>query len=310
MNQSMSKIIRIGTRSSELALWQANLVASQLKEKGFNSEIIEINSKGDIVLDKPLYRLGVVGVFTRNLDIAMLNGEIDIAVHSLKDVPTDLPEGIVQAAVLERANYNDILVYKNDTDFLIDEIGIIATGSLRRRAQWLHKYPSHTVVDLRGNVNTRLKKLQDNFWNGAVFAAAGLERINLLPKNHIVLDWMLPAPAQGAIMITALEKDQEILNICAQLNHENTAIAVNMEREFLNTMEGGCTAPIAALATINDDTVTFRGALFSLDGSRKLEFLEKISLSEIEGAGKKYAETMLAQGGDKMMKEIKAEINS
>ncbi|MDH3381219.1 MAG: hydroxymethylbilane synthase, partial [Flavobacteriaceae bacterium] len=151
----MQKIIRIGTRSSELALWQANLVAKQLKDKGYNSEIVEINSKGDIVLDKPLYRLGVVGVFTRNLDIAMLKGEIDIAVHSLKDVPTDLPEGIVQAAVLERANYNDILVFKTDTDFLNNENAIIATGSLRRKAQWLNKYPNHLVEDLRGNVNTR-----------------------------------------------------------------------------------------------------------------------------------------------------------
>ncbi|MDO9261960.1 MAG: hydroxymethylbilane synthase, partial [Flavobacteriaceae bacterium] len=168
----MRKIIRIGTRSSELALWQANLVAKQLKNKGYQSEIIEINSKGDIVLDKPLYRLGVVGVFTRNLDIAMLKGEIDIAVHSLKDVPTDLPDGIVQAAVLERANYHDILVYKNDTNFLNDENAILATGSLRRKAQWLNKYPTHSVVDLRGNVNTRLQKLQDNLWNGAIFAAA------------------------------------------------------------------------------------------------------------------------------------------
>jgi hydroxymethylbilane synthase len=306
----MQKIIRIGTRSSELALWQANLVAKQLKDKGYNSEIVEINSKGDIVLDKPLYRLGIVGVFTRNLDIAMLKGEIDIAVHSLKDVPTDLPEGIVQAAVLERANYHDILVFKSDTDFLNNENAIIATGSLRRKAQWLNKYPNHLVEDLRGNVNTRLQKLKDNLWDGAVFAAAGLERINLLPENHIVLDWMLPAPAQGAIMITALEKDVEVLKICAQLNHQNTAIAVNMEREFLNKMEGGCTAPIAALATFEDDCVIFRGALFSLDGSHKLEFLERISMDEIKDAGKKCAESMLANGGDKMMFEIKAEMNS
>lgn len=306
----MQKIIRIGTRSSELALWQANLVAKQLKDKGYNSEIVEINSKGDIVLDKPLYRLGIVGVFTRNLDIAMLKGEIDIAVHSLKDVPTDLPEGIVQAAVLERANYHDILVFKSDTDFLNNENAIIATGSLRRKAQWLNKYPNHLVEDLRGNVNTRLQKLKDNLWDGAVFAAAGLERINLLPENHIVLDWMLPAPAQGAIMITALEKDVEVLKICAQLNHQNTAIAVNMEREFLNKMEGGCTAPIAALATFEDDCVIFRGALFSLDGSHKLEFLERISMDEIKDAGKKCAESMLANGGDKMMFDIKAEMNS
>lgn len=306
----MQKVIRIGTRSSELALWQANLVAKQLKDNGYNSEIVEINSKGDIVLDKPLYRLGVVGVFTRNLDIAMLKGEIDIAVHSLKDVPTDLPDGIVQAAVLERANFNDILVFKNDTNFLNDENAILATGSLRRKAQWLNKYPTHTVIDLRGNVNTRLQKLQDNLWNGAIFAAAGLERINLLPKNHIVLDWMLPAPAQGAIMITALEKDVEVLQICSKLNHQNTAIAVNMEREFLNTMEGGCTAPIAALAIIEKDVVIFRGALFSLDGNHKLEFLERIPMNDTKDAGKKCAEKMLENGGAEMMAAIKMEMNS
>ncbi len=306
----MQKLIRIGTRSSELALWQANLVAKQLQNKGYQSEIVEINSKGDIVLDKPLYRLGVVGVFTRNLDIAMLKGEIDIAVHSLKDVPTDLPEGILQAAVLERANFHDILVFKNDTKFLNEENAILATGSLRRTAQWLNKYPTHTVVDLRGNVNTRLQKLKDNFWNGAIFAAAGLERINLLPKNHMVLDWMLPAPAQGAIMITALEKDVDVVQICNQLNHQNTAIAVNMEREFLNTMEGGCTAPIAALATFEKDSIIFRGALFSLDGKHKLEFLEKIELNDFKDAGKKCAEKMLANGGAAMMLEIKTQMNS
>ena len=173
---------------------------------------------------KPLYELGIVGVFTRNLDIAMLKGDIDIAVHSLKDVPTVLPEGIVQAAVLERASYNDILVWKDNVEFLSSQTATIATGSLRRKAQWLNRSPDHTIVGLRGNVNTRLQKLNDNDWNGAIFAAAGLQRIKKLPKNHTNLSWMVPAPAQGVIMITALADDAEILEVCKQLNHKETEI--------------------------------------------------------------------------------------
>jgi len=202
----MQKIIRIGTRESQLALWQANKVRKELAELGYESEIVPIKSTGDIILDKPLYELGITGVFTKNLDIAMLNGDIDIAVHSLKDVPTVLPEGIVQGAVLKRANYNDILVLKDTEEFFGQPNGVIATGSLRRKAMWLNRYPTHKVVDLRGNVNTRLQKLQDNDWNGAVFAAAGLERIGKRPKGAINLSWMIPAPAQGAIMVACLER--------------------------------------------------------------------------------------------------------
>ena len=186
----MSKTIRIGTRDSELALWQAHTVQKKLNDLGYKTEITAVKSQGDIILDKPLYELGITGIFTKTLDIAMLNGQVDIAVHSMKDVPTALPIGIMQAAVLERANTLDILVHKGNLEFL-NSNGTIATGSLRRQAQWLNKYPNHTVVDLRGNVNTRMQKLQDSDWNGAVFAAAGLERINLKPENYINLDWMV-----------------------------------------------------------------------------------------------------------------------
>jgi hydroxymethylbilane synthase len=172
----MSKSIRIGTRDSELALWQAHTVQNKLEDLGYKTEIIAVKSQGDIILDKPLYELGITGIFTKTLDLAMINGQVDIAVHSMKDVPTALPQGIVQAAVLERANVLDILVHKGNLDFLISN-GTIATGSLRRQAQWLHRHPNHKVVDLRGNVNTRMQKLKDNDWNGAVFAAAGLERV-------------------------------------------------------------------------------------------------------------------------------------
>ncbi|HER40962.1 MAG TPA: hydroxymethylbilane synthase, partial [Salinimicrobium catena] len=148
----MSRVIRIGTRDSELALWQANAVKNALEKLGQASKLVPVKSQGDLVLDKPLYEFGITGIFTKTLDVAMITDQIDIAVHSMKDVPTALPKGIVEAAVLKRANTQDILIHKG-TDFLNDE-GIVATGSLRRQAQWLHKYPNHEIVDLRGNVNT------------------------------------------------------------------------------------------------------------------------------------------------------------
>jgi len=299
----MKKIIKIGTRSSQLAMWQAHLVQQQLKELGYQSQIVEINSKGDFVLNKPLYELGVIGVFTRNLDTAMLNGEIDIAVHSLKDVPTKLPEKIVQAAVLKRANFNDVLVYKNNTEFLSEEKATIATGSLRRKAQWLNRYPKHTIVGLRGNVNTRLKKLEENNWDGAIFAAAGLERINILPENHFKLNWMLPAPAQGAIMITALESEEEVLSICKELNDTETEICTSIEREFLNKLEGGCTAPIGALAIFKEDEISFKGALFSTDGVKKIEVNRIVKKEYYYGLGENCAIEVLNKGGRKLMLE-------
>jgi hydroxymethylbilane synthase len=179
--------IRIGTRESELAVWQATLVKDMLAQQGVHSELVFIKSEGDIDLVTPLYELGVQGVFTRSLDAAMLNNRIDIAVHSMKDVPVQLAKGIQQAAVLKRASWKDIFVYKNSFDFLNDlnSEAIIATSSIRRKAQWLNRYPNHKIENLRGNVNTRLKKVAEHNWNGAIFAAAGLERIGLRPEHAI-----------------------------------------------------------------------------------------------------------------------------
>jgi hydroxymethylbilane synthase len=227
----MPKIIRIGTRDSELALWQAKTVQRQLEHLGHKTQLVPVKSEGDIVLNKPIYELGTTGVFTKVLDSALLNNSIDIAVHSLKDVPTALPKGIVQAAVLKRGNVKDVLVYKNNEEFLSQKDAIIATGSLRRKAQWLNRYPTHHLVGLRGNVNTRLQKLKDNDWNGAIFAAAGLGRIGLTPDETIPLDWMVPAPAQGAVMITALSEDNETRAICAEINHEETEICSARPRQ-------------------------------------------------------------------------------
>ncbi len=304
----MKKVIRIGTRDSELALWQANTVKRLLEKLGHEALLVPVKSTGDLVLDKPLYELGITGVFTRTLDIALLNEEIDIAVHSLKDVPTVLPKGIVQTAVLKRGNINDVLIYKKNEEFLAQKHAVIATGSLRRRAQWLNRYPSHTLVDLRGNVNSRLQKLKNNtHWNAAIFAAAGLKRIGLLPKEVIVLDWMIPAPAQGAIMITCLEAHTWIQEVCSELNHEETEICTSIERNFLNLLEGGCTAPIGALAYIKKEEVTFKGILLNYDGSRKIEVHQTKKLGEHHSMAKDCADFIIARGGKQLMNSLKRE---
>ena len=300
------KTIRIGTRDSELALWQAHTVQKQLNDLGYTTEIVAVKSQGDIILDKPLYELGITGIFTKTLDVAMINGQVDIAVHSMKDVPTALPIGIVQGAVLERANVLDILVHKGNLDFLEKE-GTIATGSLRRQAQWWNKFPNHTVVDLRGNVNTRMQKLNDNDWNGAVFAAAGLERINLKPDSYINLDWMIPAPAQGAMVVVAMANDEFTLDALSQLNHIETEICTYIERQFLKTLEGGCTAPIGAIAKYNEqeDTIDFKGVLLSIDGKEKLEINKVVDLSEWKKLGFNSAQEILKNGGAELMEKIK-----
>ena len=304
----MSRVIRIGTRDSELALWQANAVKNALEKFGHNTELVPVKSQGDLVLDKPLYEFGITGIFTKTLDVAMITDQIDIAVHSMKDVPTALPKGIVEAAILKRANTQDILIHKG-TDFLNEE-GIVATGSLRRQAQWLHKYPNHEIVDLRGNVNTRLQKLEDNNWNGAIFAAAGLERINLKPDSFIDLKWMIPAPAQGAMLVVAKEEDDFCRNALSALNHEKTAICVHIEREFLRVLEGGCTAPIGALATIEGEQINFKAALFSLDGHQRIGVEKEIHISVHEGFGRECANEVLEAGGEELMREIKQAVNN
>ena len=298
------KIIKIGTRDSELALWQANTVEKLLNDLGYKTQIIAVKSQGDLLLDKPLYELGITGIFTKTLDIAMINGEIDIAVHSMKDVPTALPIGMMQAAVLKRANEKDILVYNKNLDFLEDS-GTIATGSLRRQAMWLNKYPNHKVVDLRGNVNTRMQKLQDNDWNGAIFAAAGLERLNLKPETNQTLSWMIPAPAQGAMVIHAMQNDEFSKNAVAELNDLETDICTYIERQFLRTLEGGCTAPIGALATFDEDEISFKGILLSIDGKQKIEVEKVVPIQEWKKLGYNLAQEILNNGGIELMKKIK-----
>ncbi|MGA8855313.1 MAG: hydroxymethylbilane synthase [Christiangramia sp.] len=305
----MSKVIRIGTRDSELALWQAKTVQNALEKTGHKTELVPVKSTGDLNLDQPLYEMGITGIFTKTLDVAMIKEEVDIAVHSMKDVPTALPKGIVEGAVMKRASNKDILIHKG-VDFLQKGNGTIATGSLRRKAQWLNKYPKHNVVDLRGNVNTRMKKLNDNDWNGAIFAAAGLERIEIKPENFIDLNWMIPAPAQGAMLIVAMQDDDYCRKALSVLNHKESEICVHIEREFLRVLEGGCTAPIGALAKVVNDHVHFHGALFSLDGTRKIEVERSLPLDEIQNMGKDCALEILKNGGKELMADIKSVLNN
>ena len=303
----MNKVIKIGTSDSQLALWQAHTVQDKLQALGYSTKIVSVKSVGDLNLDTPLYELGITGVFTKTLDVAMLNNTVDIAVHSFKDVPTALPKGIVQGAVLNRASTQDILVTKQPID--LSKPCTIATGSLRRKAQWLHQYPNHSVVNLRGNVNTRLQKLQDNPWQGAIFAKAGLERIKVLPKNYTDLNWMTPAPAQGAMVVVGMQNDLFCLRAIEKLNHAPSQICTQIERDFLRTLEGGCTAPIGALAKLQGDTIQFVGSLFSLDGSKKVA-IEKTILPHLAyKAGEEIAKELLQKGADVLLKEIKKNMN-
>jgi hydroxymethylbilane synthase len=312
----MKKIIRIGTRESQLAVWQAARVKELLAQHGYQSELVYIKSEGDIDLKTPLYEMGVQGIFTKSLDIALLNDKIDIAVHSMKDVPTQLAKGIVQASVLKRASYKDILVYKDavivdswqltvDSKQPFYSSGTIATSSIRRKAQWLNRYPNHIMENLRGNVNTRLRKVEESNWHGAIFAAAGLERINLRPANSIELDWMLPAPAQGAIMVVCRQGDKFCLNACKKFNDADTALATKIERDFLKTLLGGCSTPISALAEVKRKYVYFKGNIVSPDGKDRYDISSTIEKTKAQHLGKIAATQLLNGEGKKIIEKIR-----
>jgi hydroxymethylbilane synthase len=301
--------IRIGTRESQLALWQANQVKDLLALHGHAAELVLIKSEGDIDLKTPLYEIGVQGIFTKTLDIALLNGQIDIAVHSMKDVPTQLAKGIRHASVLPRGSYKDILVKRvpENGDIPADRHTqlTIATSSIRRKAQWLHRFPGHRIDNLRGNINTRLQKLADSNWYGAIFAAAGLERIGLRPENSIDLDWMLPAPAQGAILVVCREEDDASYEACRAFHDEHTALCTQAERDFLRGLMGGCSTPISALATIAHGQLHFEGNIFSLDGKDKVEIRRTVPLEGAAGLGLAAAETIRNNGGEAILEGIR-----
>ena len=294
--------IRIGTRASKLAVWQAEQVQSLLQTINISSSIIKIKSSGDKDLSKPVYELGITGVFTKEIDLALLNNEIDIAVHSLKDVPTKLPLGVMQGAVLQRGSELDVII---PNKALKSKGNTIATGSLRRKAQWLNKFNTDNIVEIRGNVQTRLRKLDENNWNGTIMAKAGLERLDILPKDYQDLSWMIPAPAQGAISVQNLTINSSITEVLKQINHVETELCTNIERSFLNKLEGGCTAPIGAHAKIVDNSIVFRGVLLSVDGKEKIEVNEVHKLDKIEDLGEKLAKKIISLGGNRILNSLK-----
>ena len=297
--------IRIGTRSSKLAVWQAKKVQEKLKEINISSTIVQINSSGDKDLSKPIYELGITGVFTKEIDIALINKEVDIAVHSLKDVPTALPKGIVQSAVLKRGSEKDVIIINKD---LLKLNNTVATGSLRRKAQWLNKYKSDKIVDIRGNVGTRLKKLKESNWRGTIMAKAGLERLNLLPLNYIDLDWMIPAPAQGAISVQNLAKNSLITKMLNKITHSETEMCTNIERTFLKKLEGGCSAPIGAHAKVVDGCIEFCGVILSVDGKNKIEVKGVEKIENNLNIGEKFAKKIISLGGNRILDSLKSEV--
>ena len=300
--------IKIGTRNSPLALWQAREVARNLQNRNYKTEITPIVSTGDKNLTQPLYSLGITGIFTKDLDIALLNNEVDIAVHSLKDIPTELPENVEIIAVLKRDFPQDILVRRKGAENLELKDLKVATSSLRRRAFWLKEFPQAQFSDIRGNVQTRLRKLEEEDFDATLFSLAAIERISLIVEYEF-LPMMISAPAQGVVAITARKDDEEIQEIFEEINHLPTQICVDIERSFLNTLEGGCTAPIGAFAEMNDkNEIRFQGRLCSLDGKNCIETDEIFLWEEGKNFGKNLAEKLLENGGRELMADIKTQL--
>lgn len=310
----MTTKIVIGTRGSKLALYQANLVKSKLETAYPSLEVVIniIKTKGDKILDVALSKIGDKGFFTKEIQDALYNKEVDIAVHSLKDLPTELPKGSQLGAILERVNHRDVLVSvggKKLADFTSNDK--IATSSLRRKSQLLQMNKQVQVVEIRGNVDTRIRKMHDGHCDGMIMAAAGIERLGL--QEHITEylneTQMLTAPGQGAIAIEIREEDNDILEVLSVLNHKDSAICVTAERSFLNTLEGGCQIPFAAHATLDGDTLTVEGLVATLDGRKmQRETITGNSKDAIQ-LGIDLANSIQNNGGYEILEEVKRELN-
>lgn len=309
-NKLEQKKIIIGTRKSELALWQAFYIKREI-EKKFKSikvEIKKISTKGDKILDVALSKIGDKGLFTKEIEVELLNGTIDIAVHSLKDLPTILPKGLELAAVSKRHDVEDVLVAnkKRVTLDKLPEGATVATGSLRRASQILHLRPDIKIVDIRGNVQTRLKKFSKSKWDGMILARAGLERLKL--KKHISsvipIDQILPAVGQGALGIEVSSKNKFAKEVALGIHDSHTAFTVEAERSFLKTLGGGCQVPIGAHAEIKSNGLYLSGFVGSPDG--KITFTKSIrgKKSDAKLIGKTLAKDILKAGGKAVLKEV------
>ena len=310
----MKSKLTIGTRGSKLALFQANLVESKLKTAypNLEVEIDTIKTKGDKILDLALSKIGDKGLFTKEIQDSLYKKEIDIAVHSLKDLPTVLPNGTQLGAILERANHRDVLVSidgKKLADFTSDNT--IATSSLRRKSQLIKLNKEVQVVDIRGNVDTRIRKMHNGYCQGIIIAAAGVERLEL--QSHITEylneNQMLTAPGQGAIAIEVRKGDDEVLDILSILNHKKTSICVTAERSFLNRLEGGCQIPFAAHATISGEILTIEGMVATLDGSKMQRKIIKGNIKQAIQLGIDLADYIKTNGGNEILEEVKRELN-
>lgn len=308
----MEQTIRIGTRGSQLALYQANVVKEELEKKfpGIHFQIVVIKTKGDKILDVPLSKIGDKGLFTKELEVAMFDNEIDMAVHSLKDLPTKFPEGVVLGAVLKRGEVRDALISTTKRSLSdLTSSDVIATSSLRRKAQLLRINKDFKIVEIRGNVNTRIRKMEEGYCTVMVMAGAGLQRLGM--DNYIseLIDpsLVIPACSQGAIAIEIRENDPSIASLVGAINDPSTLIATDAERAFLRTLEGGCQIPVGSHSTITGDKFEITGFISSIDGS---EFISETISGPVDQAvdlSISLAERLLANGGREILKEIRLE---
>ena len=300
----------IGSRGSDLALWQANFVKKEIERnnKNVSVEIKIIKTKGDKILDVALSKIGDKSLFTKELEVELLNKNIDIAVHSLKDLQTKIPDGLKLAAVSKRHSVEDVLIArkKGMTINTLAEGAIVGTGSLRRRSQLLHLRPDLKTAELRGNVPSRIEKFLSSNWDAIILARAGVERLKLQKyiSSIISTDEMLPAVGQGALGIEIHETNNLAEEILQTIHHENTYLAVLAERSFLRTLEGGCQVPIGAFAEVKSNGFYFDGLVGSLDGS--LTFRSKVrgKKSDAEKIGMVIAREMLKAGAKKILEDV------
>lgn len=302
--------LRIGTRASQLALWQANWVKSELEKKhpGLEVTLTKIKTQGDKILDVPLAMVGGKGLFVKEIEEAMLRGEIDIAVHSMKDVPTFFPEGLALRCITEREDPRDIVVLRSGFKSFRDlpQGARIGTSSLRRKAMLLHLRPDFQMVDIRGNVETRIRKLTDDNLDAVVLAAAGMHRLGFTRQigEYLPTDVSLPAIGQGALGIESRIADAEVNALIDFFNHPETAAAVKGERAVLRRLEGGCQVPIGAYGEVKDGQLTLTGVVASVDGAKLLKKTVVCAPEESEKVGISLADDLIIQGAGKILNEV------
>ena len=308
MTQAVRELV-IGTRGSKLALWQAEWVHARLRElePGLSVSLKRIKTTGDKILDTPLAAIGGKGLFIKEIEDALLRGEIDLAVHSMKDVPTHLPEGLEILAIPEREDPRDVLLSRGGITF--DRLGAgarIGTSSLRRQAQLLHVRPDLSIQIVRGNVDTRLRRLEAGEFEGIILAAAGVRRLGWTDRvtEYLSPDVCLPAIGQGALALEGRASDAFMRGVAARLDHRPTRLAVTAERALLERLEGGCQVPIAAHATISNETLRMTAVIASVNGRRLVRDSIQGSVQAAHRLGVELAERLLAQGGDEILREI------